>query len=124
MKIIKTTNAPAAVGTYSQAVMANGFLFASGQLGINPATGELQPDFKSQAEQVMKNVKAILDEAGLSFSNVVKTTVLLSDICNFAALNEVYAQYFSEPYPARSAFAVRDIPKGGLIEMEVIAAAE
>ncbi len=124
MKIIKTTNAPAAVGTYSQAVMANGFLFASGQLGINPATGELQPDFKSQAEQVMKNVKAILDEAGLSFSNVVKTTVLLSDISNFAALNEVYAQYFSEPYPARSAFAVRDIPKGGLIEMEVIAAAE
>lgn len=124
MKIIKTTNAPAAVGTYSQAVMANGFLFASGQLGINPATGELQPDFKSQAEQVMKNVKAILDEAELSFSNVVKTTVLLSDISNFAALNEVYAQYFSEPYPARSAFAVRDIPKGGLIEMEVIAAAE
>lgn len=124
MKIIKTTNAPAAVGTYSQAVMANGFLFASGQLGINPATGELQPDFKSQAEQVMKNVKAILDEAGLSFSNVLKTTVLLSDISNFAALNEVYAQYFSEPYPARSAFAVRDIPKGGLIEMEVIAAAE
>lgn len=124
MKIIKTTNAPAAVGTYSQAVMANGFLFASGQLGINPATGELQPDFKSQAEQVMKNVKAILDEAGLSFSNVVKTTVLLSDISNFAALNEVYAQYFSEPYPARSAFAVRDIPKGGLIEMEVIAAVE
>lgn len=124
MKIIKTTNAPAAVGTYSQAVMANGFLFASGQLGINPATGELQPDFKSQAEQVMKNVKAILDEAGLSFSNVVKTTVLLSDISNFATLNEVYAQYFSEPYPARSAFAVRDIPKGGLIEMEVIAAAE
>lgn len=124
MKIIKTTNAPAAVGTYSQAVMANGFLFASGQLGINPATGELQPDFKSQAEQVMKNVKAILDEAGLSFSNVVKTTVLLSDISNFAALNEVYAQYFSEPYPARSAFAVRDIPKSGLIEMEVIAAVE
>ena len=121
MKIIKTTNAPAAVGTYSQAVMANGFLFASGQLGINPATGELQPDFKSQAEQVMKNVKAILDEAGLSFSNVVKTTVLLSDISNFAALNEVYAQYFSEPYPARSAVAVKDLPKGGLVEMEIIA---
>jgi len=124
MKIIKTPNAPAAVGTYSQAVMANGFLFASGQLGLNPATGELQPDFKSQAEQVMKNVKAVLEEAGLSMANVVKTTVLLSDINNFAALNEVYAQYFNEPYPARSAFAVRDIPKGGLIEMEVIAAAE
>lgn len=124
MKIIKTQNAPAAVGTYSQAVMANGFLFASGQLGLNPATGELQPDFKSQAEQVMKNVKAVLEEAGLSMANVVKTTVLLSDINNFAALNEVYAQYFNEPYPARSAFAVRDIPKGGLIEMEVIAAAE
>lgn len=124
MKIIKTQNAPAAVGTYSQAVMANGFLFASGQLGLNPATGELQPDFKSQAEQVMKNVKAVLEESGLSMANVVKTTVLLSDINNFAALNEVYAQYFNEPYPARSAFAVRDIPKGGLIEMEVIAAAE
>ena len=124
MKIIKTTNAPAAVGTYSQAIMANGFLFASGQLGINPATGELEPDFKTQAAQVMKNVKGVLEEAGLSFSNVVKTTVFLSDISNFAALNEVYAQYFSEPYPARSAVAVKDLPKGGLVEMEVIAVAE
>ncbi|MCF0180203.1 MAG: RidA family protein [Bacteroidales bacterium] len=124
MKIIKTTNAPAAVGTYSQAIMVNGFLFASGQLGINPATGELEPDFKTQAAQVMKNVKGVLEEAGLSFSNVVKTTVFLSDISNFAALNEVYAQYFSEPYPARSAVAVKDLPKGGLVEMEVIAVAE
>ena len=124
MKIISTKNAPAAVGTYSQAVMANGFLFASGQLGLNPATGELEPDFKSQAVQVMKNVKGVLEEAGLSFSNVIKTTVFLSDISNFAALNEVYAQYFSEPYPARSAVAVKDLPKGGLIEMEVIAAAK
>ena len=124
MKIIKTTNAPAAVGTYSQAIMVNGFLFASGQLGINPATGELEPDFKTQAAQVMMNVKGVLEEAGLSFSNVVKTTVFLSDISNFAALNEVYAQYFSEPYPARSAVAVKDLPKGGLVEMEVIAVAE
>ena len=124
MKIIKTTNAPAAVGTYSQAIMVNGFLFASGQLGINPATGELEPDFKTQAAQVMKNVKGVLEEAGLSCSNVVKTTVFLSDISNFAALNEVYAQYFSEPYPARSAVAVKDLPKGGLVEMEVIAVAE
>ena len=82
MQIIKTTNAPAAIGTYSQAVKVNGFLYASGQLGIDPATGELQPDFKSQATQVMKNVKGILEEAGLSFANVVKTTVFLSDISN------------------------------------------
>lgn len=121
MQIIKTTNAPAAIGTYSQAVKVNGFLYASGQLGIDPATGELQPDFKSQATQVMKNVKGILEEAGLSFANVVKTTVFLSDITNFATLNEVYAQYFSEPYPARSAVAVKDLPKGGLVEMEIIA---
>ena len=99
----------------------NGFLYASGQLGIDPATGELQPDFKSQAIQVMKNVKGILEEAGLSFANVVKTTVFLSDISNFATLNEVYAQYFNEPYPARSAVAVKDLPKGGLVEMEIIA---
>ena len=121
MQIIKTTNAPAAIGTYSQAVKVNGFLYASGQLGIDPATGELLPDFKSQATQVMKNVKGILEEAGLSFANVVKTTVFLSDISNFATLNEVYAQYFSEPYPARSAVAVKDLPKGGLVEMEIIA---
>ena len=121
MQIIKTTNAPAAIGTYSQAVKVNGFLYASGQLGIDPATGELLPDFKSQAIQVMKNVKGILEEAGLSFANVVKTTVFLSDISNFATLNEVYAQYFSEPYPARSAVAVKDLPKGGLVEMEIIA---
>ena len=121
MQIIKTTNAPAAIGTYSQAVKVNGFLYASGQLGIDPATGELRPDFKSQATQVMKNVKGILEEASLSFANVVKTTVFLSDISNFATLNEVYAQYFSEPYPARSAVAVKDLPKGGLVEMEIIA---
>lgn len=121
MRIVKTQNAPAAIGAYSQAVVAGGFLFASGQLGINPATGELEPDFESQAVQVMKNIKGILEDQGLTFANVVKTTVLLSDIGNFATLNKVYAQYFAEPYPARSAFAVKDLPKGGMIEMEIIA---
>lgn len=124
MKIIKTNNAPAAIGAYSQAVMVGNFLYASGQLGINPATGELEPDFKSQAVQVMKNVKGILEEAGLGFGNVVKTTVFLNDMSNFAALNEVYSQYFAEPYPARSAVAVKTLPKNGLVEMEIIAVAE
>lgn len=122
--VISTPNAPAAIGAYSQAIKAGNLLFASGQLGINPATGELPASFSEQAEQSLKNVKAILEEAGLSFSNVVKATVFMSDMANFAALNEVYGRYFVKPYPARSAVAVKELPKGALVEIEVIASFE
>lgn len=122
-QVISTPNAPAAVGTYSQAIVANGMVFASGQLGLNPATGDFAgEDFKSQAEQSLKNVGAILEAAGTSFDNVVKVSVFMSDMANFAALNEVYAQFFKAPYPARSAVAVKTLPKNVLIEIEVIAA--
>ena len=120
-QVISTPNAPAALGTYSQAIKANGMLFASGQLGINPATGELPEDFVGQATQSLKNVSAILEEAGTSFDNVVKVTVFMSDMANFAALNEVYAKFFAAPYPARSAVAVKTLPKNALVEIEVIA---
>lgn len=122
-QVISTPNAPAAVGTYSQAIVANGMVYASGQLGLNPATGDFAgEDFKSQAEQSLKNVGAILEAAGTSFDNVVKVSVFMSDMANFAALNEVYAQFFKAPYPARSAVAVKTLPKNGLVEIEVIAA--
>lgn len=121
-KIISTPDAPAAVGTYSQAVMAGDILFASGQLGLVPATGAFAGEsFAEQAEQVMKNVRGILASQGMDFSNVVKTSVFLADMADFATLNQIYAQYFTEPYPARSAVAVKTLPKGGLVEMEVIA---
>ena len=123
-QIVKTENAPAAIGAYSQAVMANGMIFASGQLGIDPATGNFAgEDFRSQAEQSLKNVKAIVEAAGSSMDKVVKVSVFMADMSDFAALNEIYAQYFSAPYPARSAVAVKTLPKGGLIEIEVIAEA-
>ena len=122
MKTIATNNAPAAIGPYSQAIEANGFVYCSGQLPINPATGEMPEGIKEQTRQSLLNAKAILNEAGLDLKNVVKTTVLLSDIQNFAPMNEVYAELFAAPFPARSAFAVRDLPKGALVEIEVIAA--
>lgn len=123
MKAISTKNAPAAIGPYSQAIEAGGMIFASGQLPIDPNTGAFpEGGIKEQTRQSILNAKAILEEAGCSLSNVVKTTVLLSDIADFAAMNEVYASFFSEPFPARSAFAVRDLPKGALIEIEMIAA--
>ena len=123
MKAISTKNAPAAIGPYSQAIETGGMIFASGQLPIDPNTGEFpEGGIKEQTRQSILNAKAILEEAGCSLSNVVKTTVLLSDIADFAAMNEVYASFFSEPFPARSAFAVRDLPKGALIEIEMIAA--
>ena len=122
MKTIATNNAPAAIGPYSQAIEANGFVYCSGQLPINPATGEMPEGIKEQTRQSLLNAKAILNEAGLDLTNVVKTTVLLSDIQNFAPMNEVYAELFAAPFPARSAFAVRDLPKGALVEIEVIAA--
>ena len=123
MKAISTKNAPAAIGPYSQAIETGGMIFASVQLPIDPNTGAFpEGGIKEQTRQSILNAKAILEEAGCSLSNVVKTTVLLSDIADFAAMNEVYASFFSEPFPARSAFAVRDLPKGALIEIEMIAA--
>ncbi|MDY4554892.1 MAG: RidA family protein [Prevotella sp.] len=123
MKAISTNNAPAALGPYSQAIEAGGLVFASGQLPINPSTGAFpEGGIKEQTRQSILNAQAILESAGCSLSNVVKTTVLLADISDFAAMNEVYASFFSEPFPARSAFAVRDLPKGALVEIEMIAA--
>ena len=123
MKAISTNNAPAAIGSYSQAIEAGGLVFASGQLPINPSTGTFpEGGIKEQTRQSILNAQAILESAGCSLSNVVKTTVLLADIADFAAMNEVYASFFSEPFPARSAFAVRDLPKGALVEIEMIAA--
>lgn len=121
MKAIKTDKAPAAIGPYSQAIETGGLVFASGQLPINPATGEFPEGIKEQTRQSLMNAKAILEAAGLSMKNVVKTTVLLADIADFAEMNEVYAEFFEEPYPARSAFAVKSVPKGALIEIECIA---
>ena len=123
MKAISTEKAPAAIGPYSQAIEVNGLVFASGQLPIVPATG-LFPEggIKEQTRQALLNAQAILREAGLDLCNVVKTTVLLSDIADFGAMNEVYAEMFSAPFPARSAFAVKDLPKGALVEIECIAA--
>ena len=123
MKALITEKAPAAIGPYSQAIEANGFVYASGQLPIDPATGAFpEGGVKEQTRQSILNAQAILRSAGLELSNVVKTTVLLSDIADFAAMNEVYAEFFGEPYPARSAFAVRALPKGALVEIEMIAA--
>ena len=123
MKAISTNNTPAAIGPYSQAIEAGGLVFASGQLPINPSTGAFpEGGIKEQTRQSILNAQAILESAGCSLSNVVKTTVLLADIADFAAMNEVYASFFSEPFPARSAFAVRDLPKGALVEIEMIAA--
>lgn len=120
MEKIMTNKAPAAIGPYSQAVQVGDFLFASGQLPVNPATGEMPEDIAGQAEQSCLNVRAILEKAGASLDDVIKTTCFLADIDDFAAFNEVYAKYFTEK-PARSCVAVRDIPKGALCEIEVIA---
>lgn len=122
MNAISTTNAPAAIGPYSQAIESNGTIYVSGQLPINPATGEFaEGDIKDKARQSLTNIRSILAEAGLSMQNVAKVTVLLSDISDFAAVNEVYAEFFQAPYPARSAFAVAALPKGAPIEIEAIA---
>lgn len=121
-RIISTSNAPAAIGPYSQAVEANGTLYISGQLGIHPASGKIEgEDVVAQSEQVFANIKAILEEAGYTFDDVVKSTVFLSDIANFAGMNEVYKKYYQTNCPARSAFAVKDLPLGGLVEIETIA---
>ncbi|MDO5732480.1 MAG: RidA family protein [Eubacteriales bacterium] len=121
-EIIATKNAPGAIGPYSQACKANGFVFVSGQLPIDPATGEFAgDDIKSQTEQSLKNVEAILKEAGSSMDAVLKTTCYLADIADFAPMNEVYAKFFTGECPARAAFAVRDLPKGAKVEIEVVA---
>lgn len=121
-KVIATTNAPAAIGPYSQAIEYNGMVYASGQIPVNPATGEVESDnIEGQANQSLKNVGAILKEAGLDYSDVIKTTCFLADIADFAEFNEVYSRYFKEEAPARSCVAVKDLPKGVLCEVEVIA---
>jgi len=121
-KIFNTSKAPAAIGPYSQAVEIKNTLYISGQIPIDPQTGKLvEGDISVQTEQVLRNIAAILDVAGYKFSDVVKSTCMLSDISNFKAMNEVYGRYYSENHPARSAFAVRDLPLGALIEIETIA---
>jgi 2-iminobutanoate/2-iminopropanoate deaminase len=121
-KIISASDAPAAVGPYSQAVEMNNTLYISGQIPINPETGKLvEGDITVQTEQVFRNIAAILSSAGYTFADVVKSTCLLSDITNFRAMNEVYSGYYTEKQPARSAFAVKDLPLGALIEIETIA---
>ncbi len=123
MKPIVTSAAPAAIGPYSQAIEVNGFVYASGQLPIDPATGAFpEGGVQEQTRQSLLNVKAILEEAGLTLANVVKTTVYLADMGDFATMNEIYSQFFSQPFPARSAVAVKALPKGALVEVEVIAA--
>lgn len=121
-KIISTPKAPAAIGPYSQATDVDGTLYISGQIGINPASGKIEAtDIVGQAEQVFKNVKAILDEAGYGFANVVKTTVFITDMAQFPALNEVYKKYYTGDCPARSTIAVSGLPLGALVEIETIA---
>lgn len=121
-KIFSTPKAPAAIGPYSQAVEMNNTLYVSGQIPLNPQTGKLvDGDITKQTEQVLTNIAAILDVAGYSFANVVKSTCLLSDIADFKAMNEVYARYYPEKQPARAAFAVKELPMGALIEIETIA---
>lgn len=120
-KVISTKAAPGAIGPYSQAIDTGSFVYASGQIPLNPETGEIPEGITAQTEQSLANVKAILAEAGLSVDNVVKTTVFLADMNDFAAMNEVYSTFFSEPFPARSAVAVKALPKGVLVEVECIA---
>ena len=122
MQEIKSSAAPAAIGPYSQAVQAGGTVYVSGQLPIDPKTGEFPgADIKAQTRQSLENVKAILAAAGATMANVAKTTVLLADIADFAAMNEVYGEYFAAPYPARAAFQVAALPKGARVEIEAVA---
>ena len=122
-RIINTENAPSAIGPYSQAVEVNGILYISGQIPINPETGKVgEGGISEQTEQVMKNIGAILSAAGYDYSNVVKSTCLLSDMANFQAMNKIYGSYYPENPPARAAFAVKELPLGVLIEIESVAA--
>jgi len=122
MKVISTKQAPAAIGPYSQAIQVGNLVYTSGQIPIDPATGAfVEGGIKEQTRQSLTNVKAILNEVGLDLNNVVKTTVFMADMNDFADMNAVYAEFFSEPYPARSAVAVKTLPKGALVEIEVVA---
>ena len=122
MKVVNTSNAPKAIGPYSQAIEANGLIITSGQLPIDPATGQFAPGgIKEQTRQSLLNAQAILKEAGIDLSHVMKNTVFLADMEDFAAMNEVYAEFFSEPYPARSAISVKRLPKDALVEVDCIA---
>lgn len=121
--VIATKNAPAAIGPYSQGIRANGMVFVSGQIPLDPATGEFVPGgIVEQTHQAIRNARAVLAQAGLTLDNVIKTTVFLADMDDFAAMNEVYGSYFTENPPARSAVQVAKLPKGALVEVEVIAA--
>ena len=121
-KVVATTNAPGAIGPYSQAIIAGDNMYISGQLPIDPATGELaEACIKCQTKQSLKNIQAILESEGLSMKNVVKTTVLMQNIGDFAAMNEVYAEFFTEECPARAAYEVAKLPKGALFDIEAIA---
>ena len=124
MQAINTNQAPPAIGPYSQAVLSNGVLYISGQLGIDPVSGNMAEGFEQQANLVFANLKAILEAAGMSFSNVVKASVFLLDMNNFAALNEIYARNFSSPFPAREAVQVARLPKDGVVEISLIAMRE
>lgn len=122
MKAISTKKAPAAIGPYSQAIRVGNLVYTSGQIPIDPATGAfVEGGIKEQTRQSLTNVRAILAEAGLAMSDVVKTTVFMADMNDFAEMNGVYAEFFAEPYPARSAVAVKTLPKGALVEIEVVA---
>ena len=122
MKAISTTNAPKAIGPYSQAIQVGNFIFTSGQIPIDPSTGTIvDGGIKAQARQSLQNIKAIMEESGIEMKNIIKTTVFLSDMNDFSEMNEVYAEFFTEPYPARSAVAVKTLPKGALVEIEAVA---
>ena len=124
-KMISTSKAPAAIGPYSQAIQVGNLIYTSGQIPIDPATGQLvEGGIKEQARQSLSNIQAILQEAGLTMTSVVKTTVFMADMADFADMNSIYAEFFTEPYPARSAVAVKTLPKNALVEIEVVAEKE
>lgn len=120
-RAVATTAAPAAIGPYSQAIVSGDLVFCSGQLGLDPATGALVGDVEAQAERSMKNLAAVLDAAGCTFADVVKTTIFLADVADFGAVNAIYARHMPDPPPARSTVGVGALPKGGLVEIEMIA---
>lgn len=120
---VQTDAAPAAIGPYSQAIRAGGFVFTAGQVGAEPSTGNLAEGISAQADQALRNLSAVLAEAGTGFDRVVKTTIMLVDMADFAAVNETYARHLTPPYPARTTVAVRALPKGALVEIEMVALA-
>lgn len=121
MKALNSANAPAALGPYSQALVQGDMVFCSGQIPLDPATGEMAQGIENQTRQVLKNLTAVLAENGMTLANVIKTTVFLADLNDFAAMNQIYAQHFTQPFPARSCVQVAAIPKGSLVEIECIA---